>query len=470
MSRPTKYELQHALRYATEHTTQYLLDVYQKRYPHYFQHVEIEIRPATVKDYYIPPSLATECIVVDKIYFTELGCKRLSCFPFKSDGVPCTRKDDIQWTPLANKWVLSCQPSCREMTTPIDAEWWGTRCVMVNPLKKVLASFPEQIFGMQSKHPLHAGLDWRNGHIYLNKSYCQAYGLEFDGKECYSLVDQIIGEFFLGKTVYRALKTSTLQPPNNPHIPPVPSHPAVPLEVSLNDTISLPDTSQVAREVTAELFADFGVDIAVHVVEKILRKKAPKLLLKAAGNLPIQSALTQAVLNQTLSLSVKSLTTAGKIMAGASNILAVYSVISVILDIVDPFHYENVLTADTLETINKRLDLVYFQRKNNFNPEVTPEMLWDNLLEDESDRYEFMANKIQEYLNALQANDKINYEITLPALKHFNMSKQNQQYQWTLHLVIVIMMIILGMLFVQYVQVWAVIILLGVILLGEKTY
>ncbi|GFT05750.1 baculo_p74_N domain-containing protein [Trichonephila clavipes] len=275
---------------------------------------------------------------------------------------------------------------------------------------------------------------------------------------------------FLGKTVYRALKTSTLQPPNNPHIPPVPSHPAVPLEVSLNDTISLPDTSQVAREVTAELFADFGVDIAVHVVEKILRKKAPKLLLKAAGNLPIQSALTQAVLNQTLSLSVKSLTTAGKIMAGASNILAVYSVISVILDIVDPFHYENVLTADTLETINKRLDLVYFQRKNNFNPEVTPEMLWDNLLEDESDRYEFMANKIQEYLNALQAKDKINYEITLPALKHFNMSKQNQQYQWTLHLVIVIMMIILGMLFVQYVQVWAVIILLGVILLGEKTY
>ncbi|GFU09929.1 baculo_p74_N domain-containing protein [Trichonephila clavipes] len=75
-------------------------------------------------------------------------------------------------------------------------------------------------------------------------------------------------------------------------------------------------------------------------------------------------------------------------MAGASNILAIYSVISVILDIVDPFHYENVLTTDALDAINKRLDLVYFQRKNNFNPEVTPEMVWDNLLgeEDESDR------------------------------------------------------------------------------------
>ncbi|GFU09930.1 baculo_p74_N domain-containing protein [Trichonephila clavipes] len=219
MSRPSKYELQHALRYATEHTTQYLLDVYQKRYPHYFQYVEIEIRPATVKDYYIPPSLATECIVVDQIYFTELGCKRLSCFPFKSDGVPCTRKDDMQWTRLANTLVLSCQPSCREMMTPIDAEWWGTRCVMVNPLKKVLASFPEQIF---------------------------------------------------------ALKTSVVQPPNYPHIPPVPYHPAVSLEVNLNDTIPLPDTSQVAREVTAELLADFGVDIAAHVVEKILRKKAPQ--------------------------------------------------------------------------------------------------------------------------------------------------------------------------------------------------
>ncbi|PRD26838.1 UNVERIFIED_CONTAM: hypothetical protein NCL1_36998 [Trichonephila clavipes] len=42
--------------------------------------------------------------------------------------------------------------------------------------------------------------------------------------------------------------------------------------------------------------------------------------------------------------------------------------------IVDPFHYENVLTTDALDAINKRLDLVYFQRKNNFNPEVTPEM------------------------------------------------------------------------------------------------
>ncbi|GFY55237.1 baculo_p74_N domain-containing protein [Trichonephila inaurata madagascariensis] len=364
----------------------------------------------------------------------------------------------MQWTRLANTLVLSCQPSCREMTTSIDAEWWGSRCVMVNPLKKVLASFPEQIFGMQSKHPLHAGLDWRNGQIYLNKLYCQAYGLEFDGKECYSSVDQTIGEFFLGKTVYRALKTSVVQPPNYAHIPPIPSHPAVSLEVNLSDTIPLPETSQVAREVTTELLADFGVDIAAHVVEKILWKKAPQLLLKAAGNFPIQSTLTQAVLNQTLSLSVKSLTTAGKIMAGASNIMAVYSVI---LDILDPFHYENVLTADALDAINKRLDLVYFQRKNNFNPEITPEMVWDNLLgeEDESDLYEFMANKIQEYLTALQANDKINYETTLPVLKHLNMSKQNQYYQWTLRLVIVLMMVILGMLFVQYVQVWAVVIL-----------
>ncbi|GFS47070.1 baculo_p74_N domain-containing protein [Trichonephila inaurata madagascariensis] len=306
MPRPSKYELQHALRYATEHTTRYLLDRYRQRYPHYFQHVEIQIRPATLKDYYIPPSLATECIVVDQIHFTELGCKRLSCFPFKSDGVPCTRKDDMQWTRLANTLVLSCQPSCREMTTSIDAEWWGSRCVMVNPLKKVLASFPEQIFGMQSKHPLHAGLDWRNGQIYLNKLYCQAYGLEFDGKECYSSVDQTIGEFFLGKTVYRALKTSVVQPPNYAHIPPVPSHPAVSLEVNLSDTIPLPDTSQVAREVTTELLVDFGVDIAAHVVEKILRKKAPQLLLKAAGNLPIQSTPAKLYWNQTLSLSVKS--------------------------------------------------------------------------------------------------------------------------------------------------------------------
>ncbi|GFW97241.1 baculo_p74_N domain-containing protein [Trichonephila clavipes] len=139
---------------------------------------------------------------------------------------------------------------------------------------------------MQSKYPLHAGLDWRNGQIYLNKLYCQAYGLEFDGKECYSSVDQTIGEFFLGKTVYRALKTSVVQPPNYPHIPPVPSHPAVSLEVNLSDTIPLSDTSKVARAVTAELLAGFGVDIAAYVVKKILRKKAPQLLLKAASNTP----------------------------------------------------------------------------------------------------------------------------------------------------------------------------------------
>ncbi|GFW79318.1 baculo_p74_N domain-containing protein [Trichonephila clavipes] len=285
MSRHSKYELQNALRYATENTTQYLLDVYRQRYPHYFQHVEIQIRPATLKDYYIPPSLATECIGEDQIHFTELGCKRLICFPFKSDGVPCTRKDDMQWTRLAHTLVLSCQPSCLERTTPIDAECWGTRCVMVNPLKKYW-------FHFLNKYLL---MDWN-----------------FIGRNVILRWIKTLGNFFGEKTVYRALKTSVVQPPNYSYIPPVPSHPAVLLEVNLSDTILLPDTSQVAHEVTAELLADFGVDIAAHVVEKILRKKAPQFLLKAAGNLPIQSALTQAVLNQTLSLSVKSLATVGQ--------------------------------------------------------------------------------------------------------------------------------------------------------------
>ncbi|GFT26018.1 baculo_p74_N domain-containing protein [Nephila pilipes] len=446
------------------------MDVYRQRYPQYFQHVTIQVRPATPKDYYLPPSLAGQCIVVEKIYFTKSGCKRLSCFPFKSNGEPCTQTDPVQWTRLGNQFVLSCQLSCREMHTPIDAEWWGTRCVMVNPLKKVLATFPEQLFGMQSKHPLHVGLDWKEGQIHLNKLYCRAYGLEFDGHDCYAPTGQTIGEFFLGKTVYRALKTSPIQPPDVPPPGPVPQQPPTPLSVDLSGTMPLPDTSQVAQEVASELLADFGVDIAAHLVEQILRKKAPQLLLKAAGNIPMQSALTQAVLNQTLSLSVRSLSTAGKIVAGASNVLALYSVISIILDVVDPFHYENVLTGKMVENINERLDLVYFQREKDFNPEVTPEMLWDNLLgeENESERYEYMANKIQEYLQALQANDKINYATTLPVLSHFHNKKENQQYQWTLHLIIVSMLVMLGLLFVQWVHVWAVVVLLGVTVLHEN--
>lgn len=437
-------------------------------FPHVYQHAEIVTRPATRQDYYVPDQLKHQCIVVERTVFKEKGCINLSCFPYKSDGTPCEKKDPVKWIAIGNHYsTLSCQPSCWKSKTTVDSQWIEDKCMAVNPLKKLLAIFPEKAFGLTSKHELHSGLDWKRGNMYLNKHYCAAYGLEFDGNDCYSPTGQTILEYLLGKTVYRAIKTSTIKPVRQ-KLPPVPKD--LEEEDDLPDvtdiTKKIPEASQVAEDIASEMAFDFGIDLTTHVVEKILRKKAPKLILKAAANIPVKSALVQAVVGHSVALGLKSVALLGKALSGFSNIFAIYSIFSVIMDVIDPYNYDSVLTADMLEKINKRLDFIYFRKENVCMREITPEIAWDTIFEseDESDRYEFMAEKISEYLKAIQT-EQVDY-----APKESYFSKQltliKQQKRWSTHLHVVTMGMLglFALVFIEWIHVWAVVTFFAMVL------
>lgn len=451
---PSKYELEHAIRYASEHMQLFMAEEYRKRHPHI--QMEMKTRPAHKRDYYVPPTLAPKCIVVEKLSFTEQGCMALSCFPHQSDGRPCEKTDPVQWIAIGgNASSLSCQPVCWETKQQLDTQWIRNRCMAVNPLKKLLAIFPEKAFGLTSKHDLHAGLDWKNGHVYLNASYCKAYGMQFDGKDCFAPTGQTILEFLLGKTVVRAIKTSGVQPSQTtfPSVPTSLQRPVSEFPKVTDLTNESLEPSKVAQEIAAEIAFDIGVDLTTHMVEKILRKKAPKLIMKAAHSIPVKSALTQAVLHEAVSLSARSVATLGKAVSAASVVLAIYSVFALVLDVVDPFHYDYVLTSDMLKKINQRLDFMYFRREDEHVREITPDMVWYES-EDQSDYYEGMAEKIEEYLRALRV-DEVEHA---PPKKWFNFQLQEKQdrWNWSIQLVMVVMVGTLALLWIDLIHVWGV--------------
>lgn len=469
MQRPSKYEMLHAMRYAEERTKLYMMEVSRQRYPQLFQYAHLESRPATQKDYYIPPSLTQESVVVVKTYFEKEGCEKVSCFPFRSDGLPCSQSDSMHWSRVGSSHILCCQPSCQVSEATVDVEWRDQKCVRVNPFKKYIAMFPEMIFDVKTKNPLHFGLEWQNGKLYLNETYCKAYGLEFDGKECVMKLYQTIWELLFGTTAYRGLKIQAISPPKIPPPPPLPKISVDLPEIPTNIPDVPFDYNKFAKEIISEAAFDFGVDIALDVAENILKKRAPKLLAKAANSIPIKAALAHMVLKQSVKLGVKSLITAGKILGMANNAFSLYSIISTVLDIFDPLQFGNVLTMKEVEKISKRLDLLYFEREDNFSPELTPEYMWENILvkEDESDQYEYFASQVNEYLNALRVGDKPTAASEL--MFDFNFEKENKHWNWTMHTVVMLMLIILAILYVEWIHVWGCLVLLTVLFLKDSS-
>lgn len=470
MQRPSKYEMLHAMRYAHEQSKMHMMHSYRQMYPELFQHAQMDVRPATKNDYYIPPTLASQCIVVNKTYFTRDGCDKVSCFPFRSDGFPCAPSDQMHWTRVGSSHILSCQPSCQASKVTVDAEWRNQTCVQVNPYTKYMAMFPEVVLGVKTKNPLHLGLDWKDGKLYLNATYCKAYGLDFDGKECIAAWDQTILEMLLGTTVYRSIKLQGVQPPAIPPPPPMPNLSAGIFDIPVDEADFNFDHSEWVKAVVSEFAFDFGLDIAMDVVAKILKKRAPRLLMTAAKSIPIKAALAQMVMKQTVSLGVKSLITAGKIVGVVDGAFTLYSIITGVLDIYDPLRFGNLLTMKQVELISKRLDLMYFEREDDFSPELTPEFVWDFILvkEDLSDDIEYFGSKINEYLSALRVgNDELTEEPE--PMFDFNYHRENKYWNWSLHIVVMLMLVILAILYVEWVHLWACVVLFAVIFLKDSS-
>lgn len=474
MIEPTRHELEHALRYATEVTKLYMMDKCARNYAEAFAFATLVKRPATSRDYYVPPSLASECIVVTQTAFRQGGCERIACFPFKESLEKCEKGDAGQWVPFGKGYTLACQPMCREKAF-IDAEWRKDACYMVNPIKKLIAMFPENIFGQKSKHPMHYGLDWVDGHLKLNSTYCGAYGLQFDGSDCSATLQQSIFELVVGKTIYRATFIPNVPPFSRPSPPPVPNYATVKgmpkkrkkrslssqTTTEINDeddaTEDTPEVNKLATEIARELSADLGIDIGMWLVKRILKEKVPKLVVSATTNIVIRSAAAQAVFHTYAQMTVQAAKIMGSAASAVGVVLSVYGIVSMIVDFVDPYHLNKILSYYAVRDMNRILDLKYFQKENGNHQIVTPEYMWDYVLgagEDESDRYEYMAEKMQEYITALHGDAP---DRPLPPIADAKFKSKQTAKQWSgaIQIAVVWMLITLTGFCWQWIQVWA---------------
>lgn len=454
----SKQELNHALRYAREATKEFLMQRYQTLYPHIFQHAVLEKRPATNQDYFIPPSLKNQSFVVTRTHFLEMGCLQLSCFPIKRNLELCNDQDKPHFEQIGQQFYLVCQPICKNLVTPVDTEWVRGKCVLANPLKKMLAMFPEQLFERNSPHVFHGGLELNEGHLKLNETYCEAYGLDFIKDDCSMTTGQSVGEWFLGKTPYRAIKTANLKPwQKNP--PPLPNYVMSHLNRKRRRTPTGGDKTEkkVFEEIVRDLSADYGIDVSLTGLELFLKKKAPALLTKAVNSLPIRVALKEAVQNAVVPIGIKSFVRLGSAVTIVGAIYTLYDLLSSVLDVFDPFDYNRVLDKKTIDLQNKILDNSYYQ-SGEIRPELTPEYIWNhNILtdDDESEVYEFMAERVDEYLKALRM---VPEKEKMAALTQFDktllVGKPVDRWVKSIHVSVILMLVCLVVLFWDWVHIW----------------
>lgn len=450
MTEPSKRELEHAVRYATERTKIHLMDFYKHEHPSIFQFATMQTRPATSKDYYVPPSLADQCIVVTETKFERGGCLRAACFPFKENLEPCDDSDAPRWIPFGKHYTLACQPACLEKTS-VDTYWQNETCYLLNPLKKMLAIFPETLFGNSTKHPLHFGLDWHDDHLRLNSDYCRAYGLVFDGDDCVPAKGQTITEMIFGKTVVRSFILPHKSRVTRPPPPPLPDY----VHHKKRKTRQVEDPAAVqvetVLEIAKDLSVDFGIDVGFWLVKHVLTKKVPKLVARASSNVIFKSVLAQAVMKTYANVAIQAAKILGTTVGVMSNVFTVYSLVSVILDLVDPYTLDNVLDSATLKKIDFKLDLEYYQKEMGNNQEVTPEFMWDHVLNpgDESDRYLFMAEKVTEYIAALHSRPDT---IDLPA---FRSEQHHHHWHGNFQMIVIGILVVLTMVCWNWVHVWA---------------
>lgn len=445
----------HALKYAVETTKLFLMEDYKRKFPHLFEHAVIETRPATPDDYFIPPQLASECIVVVQTRFKELACQRLSCFPFKDNWEICEDKDAVRWVRMGQHFELACQPSCREHS--MNVEWVDGRCVVANPLKKVLASMPEKLFQRASRHAFHGGLDVVQGTLKFNARYCEAYGLDFVNEDCVASGGQSFGEWLFGKTPIRAAKTAHIQPfkSNPPEIPQYINY-AVPKKRTKRSVLNEEaDYTPFYQELAAELAKDLGRDVSEWAIENFLQRKAPILLSRAIDTLSVKLVLKHSVLMSIKRIGTLTFNMLGKGVAIVTNIYALYELGVGILDVLDPYDYQKVLNKNMLQKIDSELDYTYF-KDGTVRPEMTPEYIWENgiLIQDESEKLTYMVDRVEEYLNALNGIEANQYS-QKPFEKSLFVWKERKQWNGVLSKSLIFILISVVFLFVNWIHLWS---------------
>lgn len=403
----TSSDILHAMTFARHATDIHLYEKYLKSHPDIFRHVEIETRPATRKDYYVPSGLENEAIVVSRLEFNETGCRNVGCFPYKENLESCD-DDPVRWIRIGKGFGLACQPVCHYYEQDFDTRYDG-RCYLANIYKKLFALLPEKVFGMNSKHNWHKGLDVVDGHLALNDAYCRSFGLDFEKGDCTSSIGQQIGEILLGSSIFRSSFTArNISDTDLAPIPPVPTDlpPRVHRRSKRTTTPNDNDDAKKAAVELAGLAADLGIDVGVEVIAVVLKKHVPAMLSKVPLTLPVKSAMLQAVMKSHLS----ALGHAAKMMGSAASalnvVLFLFTVSSLVMDAMDVFEYNKVFTKRQIDAMDYSFDVSFYGSEWNFKILVTPDYVWEHL-EDQTENYLYYAERVERYLTAIHPKETV---------------------------------------------------------------
>lgn len=462
------FDILNALNYSHNVALEVRYNYFLRKYPHIFKYVDIQSKPATHADYYVPASIANECRVFS-VTFNEIGCRKIGCFPKTESLKDCSTDDLTRYIYVGSKFYLACQPACQEISRAIDTEFKNNKCLQVNTEKKIFALFPEKIHGVEVYQPMHDGLDFRDGNLYLNKNYCNAFGLDFKNDECFASTGQEVAEFFLGSTIYKSLKRCTIPYTVKPNAPPIPEEVLslsrwlegqnrIQKSSEYHDQASLPSLpeesfSVIAQNLARDIALDQSIDFSIQKSLNVLRRKVPKYLTKVSASVVsskiIQSTLIKVISqNQLLTMAAisKGLFSA---LSKINIALSIFSTISTILDVVDPFNYNYVLDKQTISRVNTLLDFSFY-RSNNTLVEITPEKIM-HILEDNLDLYsETLNEKMEYYLQALTLEDEQARNEVLQ--KQYFQMHTRKPYNWNniFHVLFVTLLIFLGIVFIKY--------------------
>lgn len=108
----TAEDKDNASKFAHYNDTVRALTAMYKKAPHIVSWLKVETRPATQQDYYFPDKLASFARVIT-VTVTKDACERISCNPYKEDGV-CTDKDVASYYRIGDgaDYGVQCQPAC----------------------------------------------------------------------------------------------------------------------------------------------------------------------------------------------------------------------------------------------------------------------------------------------------------------------------------------------------------------------
>lgn len=460
-------DIVHAMKFAKHVTLVHLFEKYSKSHPDIFEHAEIDVRPATRQDYYIPPGLENEAVVVTRLEFTETGCLKVGCFPYKENLEPCDSQDPVRWIRIGKGFSLACQPICNYYEHNFDTRFENGRCYLANIYKKLFALLPENVFGIQSKHNWHKGLDVKNGHLSLNDVYCRSYGLDFKNGDCTSSVGQNIGEVLLGSSIFRSSFTAKqVSDADLDPFPPLPD--LIPAKkrrnqrsVNNNDDDENSDNATNVAQELSDLATDLGFDISVTTMAHILKKRVPKMLAKPL-TVPVKSAMMQAVIKSHLSTAANISKMAGNALSKLNVILFAFTAASLVLDVVDVFDYNKVLSKQQIDRIDLNFDVKFYGSEFNFKIPITPDYVWEQL-EDQTENYLFYAVKVQEYLNLIHPKETPPIQNIKKSLFDYDYEKDNNSVWWNhlpfmAHILLVILILIIFLLISGYVEYFVVII------------